>query len=39
MRPFLESVLAGEVHRDDIDDFVDRWHNGDAFDVEITDYH
>ncbi len=30
MKTFLELVLAGEVHRDDIDDFVDRWHNDDA---------
>lgn len=29
MKTFLELVLADEVNRDDIDDFVDRWHDGD----------
>ena len=30
MKPFLDLVLAGEAHQDDIDDFVDQWHDGDT---------
>jgi hypothetical protein len=30
MKTFLELVLAGDAHRDDIEDFVDRWHDGEA---------
>ncbi len=30
MKTFLELILTGEVHRDDIDDFVDDWHNDDT---------
>lgn len=27
---FLELVLIGKAHRDDIDDFVDRWHDSEV---------
>ncbi len=30
MKTFIELVLAGEVHREDIDDFIDHWHEGQA---------
>ena len=30
MKTFLDVVLAGDARADDIDDFVDRWHDGDA---------
>ena len=30
MKTFLELVLAEEVHRKDIDDFIDQWHEGQA---------
>ena len=30
MKMFLDLVLAGEVRQDDIDDFVDQWHDGGA---------
>lgn len=30
MKTFLDLVLAGDACQDDIDDFVDRWHDGDA---------
>lgn len=30
MKTFLDLVLAGDARQDDIDDFVDRWHDGDA---------
>ncbi len=30
MKTFVECVLAGEAQRDDIDDFIDRWHLGNA---------
>ena len=30
MKPFLDLVLAGEACQDDIGDFVDQWHDGDA---------
>lgn len=30
MKTFLKLVLAGQAQREDIDDFVDRWHEGDA---------
>ena len=30
MKTFLDLVLAGEARQDDIDDFVDQWHDGDA---------
>ena len=30
MRTFLDLVLTGDARQDDIDDFVDRWHDGDA---------
>ena len=28
MKTFLELVLAGEVQREDIEDFIDHWHEG-----------
>ena len=28
MKTFLDLVLTGEAHQDDIDDFVDQWHEG-----------
>ena len=30
MNTFLELVLTGKAHRDDIDDFIDRWHEGEG---------
>jgi hypothetical protein len=30
MKTFLDLVLAGEARQDDIDDFVEQWHDGDA---------
>lgn len=30
MKTFLEQVVAGEAQAADIDDFVDRWHDGDT---------
>ena len=30
MQTFLELVLVGEAHCDDIEGFVDRWHDGEA---------
>jgi hypothetical protein len=30
MKTFLDLVLAGDARQDDIDDFVDQWHDGDA---------
>jgi hypothetical protein len=30
MKTFLDLVLAGNAHQDDIEDFVDQWHEGDA---------
>ena len=29
MQTFLDLVLAGDARQDDIDDFVDQWHDGD----------
>ena len=28
MRTFLEMVLSGDAKSEDVDDFVDRWHEG-----------
>ena len=28
MKTFLDLVLTGKAHQDDIDDFVDQWHDG-----------
>ena len=28
MKTFLELVLAGEVQREDIEDFIDQWNEG-----------
>lgn len=28
LRTFMERYLAGEVEAEDIDDFVEEWHNG-----------
>ena len=28
MRTFLEMVLSGDLQSEDIDDFIDRWHEG-----------
>lgn len=30
MKTFLDLVLTGEARQDDIDDFVDQWHDGDT---------
>ena len=30
MKTFLELVLAGEVQREDIEDFIDQWHEGET---------
>jgi hypothetical protein len=30
MKTFLDLVLAGEARQDDIDDYADQWHDGDA---------
>lgn len=31
-RPFMDLVLRGEILVDEIDDFVERWHNSDSND-------
>ena len=30
MKTFVDLVLTGKAHQDDIEDFVDQWHDGDA---------
>lgn len=35
---FLDQCLAGKVSPDDIDDFIDAWHEGDGKDETLARY-
>jgi len=35
---FIELCLAGEVLEDEIDDFVERWHEGDSEETSLHDF-
>lgn len=35
---FIEQCLNGDVLEDEIDDFIDKWHDNDEIDVELHDY-
>lgn len=38
MKTFIEKCIAGEANLEEIDDYVEKWHNGDGRNMELYEY-
>ena len=38
MTTFIDLCISGDAFIDEIDDFIDKWHNGDGEDLELHEF-